>query len=749
MRMSGPENLRGFDYQISYTVHRLILLLLNDRENVITIKFESLNEEEEDFNIYWKDGSVEYVQVKKRDEGYHWTPSDIKNLILHYEEKYNINTNYRFVTNGSANTDVRDFKKKVNKGKIPEDKVLKKFKPDNVELIQLRNIVKSMKIDTIYFPSNIEEDPALKLKQEIVLILNGPHFYLTKAANEIFDLIWKFIFDKSKSSSEISIEEINEAFYTCGARIIEEREWLRIPNIHDFSSRDIEAELISCSLLETGKVVIKGISGIGKTFLAAKIFKKLGGEGKKACWLNINNQVDDTQIISLICNFLDHVGAKDESIQIKSSQEQLRQAELLSNAIENHNLFLFIDSYEKALPGVRKFFDVVFSKYNPSHISGGIIVTTIERYNLYNNIDLRLKKIAELNITEFSYPDFLLYFSEISRIKNEDEIKQIYNAIGGFPISMTFMKQLLNEGQIKGDEVEELLTLTIDERNKWIFEKIYLTIETEYQHFVSDLSVINYPFSIDETVQVQKNNQINIKYILQVLSDKSILIFDGKKYYMHDAVRELAYDTLVIERKMSLHEMFMNYYENNMFEKNSNRGTMFKWGFHCEQLFLLDSSKVKGINKKLMKCNDQLLTDIWGVYIAGFPFEFDDESLVNTQKRIENLLNDSLILRNEHIQEEEEEKQYHIMNFSFKDVAILEYMVLSRGLSNYMGYIEVFMPNHSVDEQPHTICIWEHCIEHFPLESERGEKSCPIFGHNCPGGIEQVSFCKAHLESAS
>ena len=40
-------------------------------------------------------------------------------------------------------------------------------------------------------------------------------------------------------------------------------------------------------------------------------------------------------------------------------------------------------------------------------------------------------------------------------------------------------------------------------------------------------------------------------------------------------------------------------------------------------------------------------------------------------------------------------------------------------------------------------CPYEHCIEMSPLRLGRDELSCPVFGHDCPGGEKQVGFCKS------
>lgn len=39
------------------------------------------------------------------------------------------------------------------------------------------------------------------------------------------------------------------------------------------------------------------------------------------------------------------------------------------------------------------------------------------------------------------------------------------------------------------------------------------------------------------------------------------------------------------------------------------------------------------------------------------------------------------------------------------------------------------------------VCEWEHCIEWMSLTEKSTEKSCRLFGHNCPGGAKKVKIC--------
>jgi hypothetical protein len=58
-----------------------------------------------------------------------------------------------------------------------------------------------------------------------------------------------------------------------------------------------------------------------------------------------------------------------------------------------------------------------------------------------------------------------------------------------------------------------------------------------------------------------------------------------------------------------------------------------------------------------------------------------------------------------------------------------------------LGYSINFKPNKDHVKQGLT-CAWEHCIELSPIQQERGELSCNVFGHDCPGGVKARKACK-------
>jgi len=61
-----------------------------------------------------------------------------------------------------------------------------------------------------------------------------------------------------------------------------------------------------------------------------------------------------------------------------------------------------------------------------------------------------------------------------------------------------------------------------------------------------------------------------------------------------------------------------------------------------------------------------------------------------------------------------------------------------------IGYSIDFSPNLDYEMQG-LLCEWEHCIEHMPLEQERTDLSCKVFGHNCPGGLNKTTVCEKQI----
>lgn len=82
------------------------------------------------------------------------------------------------------------------------------------------------------------------------------------------------------------------------------------------------------------------------------------------------------------------------------------------------------------------------------------------------------------------------------------------------------------------------------------------------------------------------------------------------------------------------------------------------------------------------------------------------------------------------------------------DVPYADWPDCARCVVPHCGYSRYRLPNPYWPDSG-GICRFEHCIETMPIRTPRDpEFSCPIFGHDCPGGIEAVTACRAQADRA-
>ena len=60
-----------------------------------------------------QDGSVERIQIKKKDEAYQWLPSELKPILKKFFQTQKANDRFMFVTNAPGNKDLRRLKELI------------------------------------------------------------------------------------------------------------------------------------------------------------------------------------------------------------------------------------------------------------------------------------------------------------------------------------------------------------------------------------------------------------------------------------------------------------------------------------------------------------------------------------------------------------------------------------------------------------------------------------------------------------
>jgi hypothetical protein len=795
--MSGPENLKGIDYQISFTLLTIIEFLKEDFKQIKELIFESLNEDEEDFNIIKKDGSKLFFQIKKKTEGYNWTPSELKHILTKFYLKNDGNTKFFFISNGGGNTKVKELKDKLNKNIILSDKFLIDFSTENMDIKQLKSFIKNLSIRTLSYTTDEINDPAKLIREKIINLICKPPFLLNEGVNKIYDSLWKYIFDLSKNAEYKNIDDLLIEFNDLGLIIIP-KEWERLPNIDAFKGRKLVIqELLNCILI-IKRVIIQGINGIGKTWLLSKTFNELTSSDNNVFWLNLTNIHSSAFFISLFTNFLNNIGLENESLEINNAGQINEQVRKIANSITRNKIILLIDDFNNASPDLYKSIKQLFSELLKKEIKGSIIIsTTIIPSNFYTKFELSTNKIKEFYLHGFNFDEIKLIVKEIGDF-SLDDIQYIYESTKGHPISILFLKNLLIDDHLANKDLEELKKQSIEYARDWIIKKSINLLSDNEKETITTLSIFENDFSEFEAEQIIKST-LKPKYLFEELIKKGFITFNDGSYSIHASIKEIAKDMLSNSKKLESYNSLFSFHNNNRdqffpIDSELSFERFMEWGKYLERVKNL--SPIEDTLEKIFALDNFLIDGLWAIERYGYPFEyvdfgfpfemdnsfkFESENIINKLKILE-LIEENKDCKNVSRGDPKIVKEWKIKNPTQTVIMLITYLCHEREISHLMGYIKIFKPNLNFLRQG-LICPWEHCIEYMPLNpedekdyiSDMIEKlnlntipketiekvlkiinsnvsnlnkvenlkpfSCKIFGHCCPGGKEQVKLC--------
>lgn len=212
--MSGPENLRGIDYQICCTL-LLVLNALVEDTSFVEVQIESIDNDGEDLSFHYGDSRHLEVQLKKLAEGYNWTPASLRPILRRFSELPST-CECLFLSDGSASRELGPLKAFLETGGLPSSDVIGAV--CNTEFTEqgLKQLAGRVRFNTRHFSSPDEADPARSVRAEIErAIVVGP-FALTGSAKEVAERLWAVVFRAAKAATKMSREEVLREFSSAG-----------------------------------------------------------------------------------------------------------------------------------------------------------------------------------------------------------------------------------------------------------------------------------------------------------------------------------------------------------------------------------------------------------------------------------------------------------------------------------------------------------------------------------------------------
>jgi len=307
-----------------------------------------------------------------------------------------------------------------------------------------------------------------------------------------------------------------------------------IPKFRYFFGRENEINEIKDFLKSESKILgIKGVAGIGKTTLGAKIASEYNGN---VFWYRFNEWDTLRDAVRNLGFFLKKIGKNTLSSYVNSNKRiGIGEVSIILGKDLN-NVFLFFDDCHHAKGEDVLFFKSLLSvldkKYDVKVVMFGRSIPLF-----YDRRDVVLKKnVKEMEIyglDENSSKKLLRH-----RKIDDESIDDILKNLKGHPLFLEL--------------ASENAKFEID---RYLSEEIFAKLGENEKNALELASVFRYPFHFD----VFSENEIDYS-VVENLVEKSLLKPD---FFVHDLIRNFVYPRLAKEQKTRYHGIAGSYYESS------------------------------------------------------------------------------------------------------------------------------------------------------------------------------------------
>jgi hypothetical protein len=214
---------------------------------------------------------------------------------------------------------------------------------------------------------------------------------------------------------------------------------MELPRTKGFVGRNTELNDLLSSL-DKNVIIIEGIAGIGKSYIAAKFAEELKDEYTIYWYGNLSEVSTLSSVMNKISIFLKE---KDKptlsnSIELFGYDNEVLIA-LFKEELNSNNFALFFDDYHKAEKELNPLL-----KQLVSITSSKIILITREEPEFYNVVDERENRVTKINVDTWDFANTEMML-EVRGIEATDgTIQEIHDRLHGHPQMEQYKKYTID-----------------------------------------------------------------------------------------------------------------------------------------------------------------------------------------------------------------------------------------------------------------------------------------------------------------
>jgi tetratricopeptide (TPR) repeat protein/DNA-binding transcriptional ArsR family regulator len=319
-----------------------------------------------------------------------------------------------------------------------------------------------------------------------------------------------------------------------------------IPPVHEFIGRS--NELSRCD--DASFVVIEGIPGVGKTYLAAYFVWNEQNNGKKVFWHNFTEIDSFHYVVNKISVFLNNFGYSNLLEYVKQGGTDERVCVSLIQQGVTGDMILCFDGFQH----VRDERIVTLFKLLRT-IGGKVLITSRERPPF---LGLSREDIAEIRLSAFTQQETLEFLSSRGTHIDNMVFREIYRRVGGHPLILEMFCEAARERP-----ASDLLHSLPEERaDDYLWSEVFQELNDTDQELVEWLSVFRVPASSHMLRQIYTRDKFWTA--IKNLERRMLVKKQDGHYMLPSMIKEFTYGKL--SQKKELHRTIAAHY---LKEKNA------------------------------------------------------------------------------------------------------------------------------------------------------------------------------------
>ena len=368
-----------------------------------------------------------------------------------------------------------------------------------------------------------------------------------------------------------SLDEIPEDVYDryLGRRL---KVSMEIPRIKTFVGRNSELLELSNSL-DKNIIIIEGIAGIGKTYVATRFAEEIKDE-YDVHWYG---DLSEVSTLSSVMKRLAEVLKDNGRPRLFSSIENLGYdidvlITILKDELADNRFAIFFDNYHKAEdeldPLMKQLLHIEPSK---------IILITREEPAFYNVLDERENRVAKVKIDHWDDYDDTQEMFRLRGIETTGDaaLREIHDRLHGHPQYLNLFCILAQKS--KPEELLEKLPKAQEDAHSYLEKEVYDSLESDEKHLLKTIAVYRIPETIDAFLSVKEFTDID--EIFNSLINKFLVNEIGvDTYNVHEIIRDYCLND--VGRRRTLRNYYKSAAEYYL-SKDANPESLLEASYHC------------------------------------------------------------------------------------------------------------------------------------------------------------------------